>query len=82
MSETAAEVAERYFTAWEARDEKALMQILAEDVTLRGPFHLRDRRMCQGFSVGLPRRPRGDLSQSGATVAAHQPLPGRSDHHD
>lgn len=37
MSE-AADVAERYFTAWQARDEKELMQILAEDVTFRGPL--------------------------------------------
>src|ERR1700728_498452 len=34
----AAEVAERYFTAWQARDESALTQILAEDVTFRGPL--------------------------------------------
>jgi hypothetical protein len=34
----AAEVAERYFTAWQARDESELTQILAEDVTFRGPL--------------------------------------------
>jgi SnoaL-like domain len=33
-----AEFAERYFTAWQARDEQALMQVLAEDVTFRGPL--------------------------------------------
>jgi hypothetical protein len=34
----AAELAERYFAAWRARDEAALAQILAEDVTFRGPL--------------------------------------------
>jgi SnoaL-like domain len=34
----AAQLAERYFAAWQARDEAALAQILAEDVTFRGPL--------------------------------------------
>jgi hypothetical protein len=34
----AAELAERYFVAWQTRDERALMQILAENVTFRGPL--------------------------------------------
>lgn len=34
----AAEFAERYFAAWQARDEEALTQILAEDVTFQGPL--------------------------------------------
>ena len=34
----AAELAEQYFTAWQARDEQALTRILAEDVTFRGPL--------------------------------------------
>lgn len=38
MSGTATEVAERYFTAWQARYEEALMQILSDDVTFRGPL--------------------------------------------
>lgn len=35
---SAVELAEEYFTAWQARDEQALTQILAEDVTFRGPL--------------------------------------------
>ncbi len=34
----AAELAQRYFTAWQGRDEDALSQILGEDVTFRGPL--------------------------------------------
>ncbi len=34
----AAELAGRYFDAWQARDEPALSDILAEDVTFRGPL--------------------------------------------
>jgi hypothetical protein len=34
----ATELASRYFTAWQARDEQALSEILAEDVTFRGPL--------------------------------------------
>ncbi len=34
----AAELAERYFAAWQARDEQALTQLLAEEVTFRGPL--------------------------------------------
>lgn len=37
MSE-AAQLAERYFIAWQARDERALTEILAEEVTFRGPL--------------------------------------------
>lgn len=33
----AAELAGRYFDAWQARDERVLAEILAEDVTFRGP---------------------------------------------
>jgi limonene-1,2-epoxide hydrolase len=32
------ELARRYFDAWQARDETALSEILAEDVTFRGPL--------------------------------------------
>jgi ketosteroid isomerase-like protein len=35
---TPAELAERYFAAWQARDERALTEILAEDVTFGGPL--------------------------------------------
>ena len=34
----ASELAGRYFDAWQARDEQALGEILAEDVTFRGPL--------------------------------------------
>jgi hypothetical protein len=34
----ATELATRYFTAWQARDEQALSEILAENVTFRGPL--------------------------------------------
>jgi hypothetical protein len=40
----AAELAERYFAAWQARDEQALTEILAEDVTFRGPLGQADGR--------------------------------------
>jgi len=36
--QVAAELAGRYFDAWQARDEQALAEILAEDVTFRGPL--------------------------------------------
>jgi hypothetical protein len=32
------ELAGRYFDAWQARDEQVLSEILAEDVTFRGPL--------------------------------------------
>lgn len=32
------ELAGRYFDAWQARDEQALAEILADDVTFRGPL--------------------------------------------
>lgn len=34
----ASELAGRYFDAWQARDEQALAEILAEDVSFRGPL--------------------------------------------
>lgn len=34
---SAVELAEKYSTAWQARDEQALTQILADEVTFRGP---------------------------------------------
>ncbi|MDQ6839505.1 MAG: nuclear transport factor 2 family protein [Actinomycetota bacterium] len=34
----AAELAQRYFDAWQSRDEAALAEVLAEDVTFRGPL--------------------------------------------
>ena len=34
----ASELAGRYFEAWQARDEQALAEILAEHVTFRGPL--------------------------------------------
>lgn len=34
----AAELAGRYFTAWQAGDEAGLRQVLAEGVTFRGPL--------------------------------------------
>jgi limonene-1,2-epoxide hydrolase len=34
----AAELAQRYFDAWQAGDEQALSGVLAEDVTFRGPL--------------------------------------------
>jgi hypothetical protein len=34
----ATELASRYFTAWQAHDELGLSEILAEDVTFRGPL--------------------------------------------
>ncbi len=34
----ASELAGRYFDAWQARDERVLSEILAEDVTFRGPL--------------------------------------------
>lgn len=33
-----AALSERYFTAWQARDEQTLTDILAEDVSFRGPL--------------------------------------------
>jgi ketosteroid isomerase-like protein len=41
---TAAELAERYFAAWQARDKDTLTEILAEDVTFRGPLGSADGR--------------------------------------
>lgn len=35
---TPAELATTYFEAWKARDETALLQILAEDCTFEGPL--------------------------------------------
>lgn len=43
MSE-ASELAGRYFDAWQARDEQTLSEILAEDVTFRGPLGTADGR--------------------------------------
>ncbi len=34
----AVELAQRYFDAWQDRDEQALSEVLAEDVTFRGPL--------------------------------------------
>jgi len=34
----AAELAQRYFDAWQARDKQALSEVMAEDVTFRGPL--------------------------------------------
>ncbi len=31
-------LAERYFTAWQARDERTLREVLASDVTFTGPL--------------------------------------------
>ncbi len=38
MTEPSPSPAERYFTAWQSRDEQTLTEILAEDVTFRGPL--------------------------------------------
>lgn len=37
-------LATRYFAAWQARDEAALAEILAEDVTFSGPLGTADGR--------------------------------------
>jgi ketosteroid isomerase-like protein len=53
MSE-AAELAERYFTAWQAGDGQALTQILAEDVTFRGPLGTANgRQECIAGLLGM-----------------------------
>ena len=40
----AAELAGRYFEAWQGRDEQTLSEILAEGVTFRGPLGTADGR--------------------------------------
>lgn len=50
----AVELAERYFTAWQARDEEALTQILAENVTFQGPLGTANgRAACIAGLVGM-----------------------------
>jgi ketosteroid isomerase-like protein len=52
----AAELSERYFTAWQARDEQALTQILADDVTFRGPLgNANGRSQCIAGLLGMLR---------------------------
>ena len=38
MTRDPAELASTYFDAWQARDEQALAEVLAQDVTFRGPL--------------------------------------------
>jgi SnoaL-like domain len=53
-SDTPRELAERYFTAWQARDEHALNEILAEDVSFRGALGTADgRRQCIAGLLGM-----------------------------
>ena len=50
----AAELASRYFTAWQTRDEQALAEILAEDVTFRGPLGTANGRTeCIAGLIGM-----------------------------
>lgn len=59
--DTTRDIAQRYFTAWAAKDFDALYDVLAEDVTFRGPLGEADgadacvrglRGLAEG--VGLP----------------------------
>jgi hypothetical protein len=50
----ASELAGRYFEAWQARDEQALAEILAEDVTFRGPLgSAKGRAECIAGLMGM-----------------------------
>jgi len=50
----AATSAERYFTAWQTRDEDTLREILAEDVTFAGPLgEAAGREDCIAGLIGM-----------------------------
>jgi ketosteroid isomerase-like protein len=50
----ASELAARYFDAWQARDEEALSEILAENVTFRGPLGTANGRSeCIAGLIGM-----------------------------
>lgn len=54
MTTTTSELAGRYFDAWQARDEQALSEILAEDVTFRGPLGTADgQAQCIAGLMGM-----------------------------